>query len=78
MKPAQVLAAERRSEKQSAIHKNLSLLPRERSNCTSAQMLRIDCWRKFAVLYCCRSNFLFTHQRVSELAPETLALEPTV
>lgn len=77
MKATQVLAAERRSEKQSAIHKPLVVAERKR-----VIALQHKCSVSTAggnlPLCIVAGAISFTHQRVSELAPETLALEPTV
>lgn len=67
LKPTQVLATERRSEKQSAIHKPLVVAERKR-----VIALQHKCFVSTA------GAISFTHQRVSEFSPETLALEPTV
>lgn len=71
LKPTQVLTAERSSEKQSAIHKPLVVAKRKRVIALQHKCSVSTVGRKFAVMYCCRGNFLYSRAGSWKLAMKT-------
>lgn len=77
MKPTQVLTAQRRSEKQSAIHKPLVVAERKRVIALQHKCSVSTVGRNLP-LCIVAGAISFTHEQLSELASETLATKPTV